>query len=158
MFSVSCPVSYTCSNYERFRRTTCICQKRQSFLSMCVTQATGEENYLSMSLLEPTDFALQVSFDVWLYANVKLVLQSQLFCTKQLYMVFSVGCPVSYTCSNYERFRCTTCICQKRQSFLSMYVTQATGEENYLSVTLLEPADFVWQINCVCAVICQCKA
>src|ERR1700721_3116875 len=73
-------------------------------------------------------------------------------------MIFSVRCLVSYTCSNYERFRCTTCICQKRQSFLSMYVTQATGEENYLSVTLLEPADFVWQINCVCAVICQCKA
>src|ERR1700721_1099352 len=104
VFSVGCPVSYTCSYYERFRCTSCICQKRQSFLSMYVTQATGEENYLSVSLLEPTDFALQVNFDVRLYASVKLVLQSQLFCTKQLYMVFSVGCLVSYPCSNYELF------------------------------------------------------
>ena len=39
-----------------------------------------------------------------------------------------------------------------------MYVTQATGEENYLSMSLLESTDFVCQVNFVCAVICQCKA
>ena len=40
----------------------CAFVKKDSFLSMYVIQATGEENYLSASLLEPTDFVLQVIF------------------------------------------------------------------------------------------------
>ena len=50
---------------------------------MYVTQATGEENYLSVSLLEPIDFVLQVNF-VWFYARVQFAGQCQLFFAKQL--------------------------------------------------------------------------
>jgi len=39
-----------------------------------------------------------------------------------------------------------------------MYVIQATGEENYLSVSLLKPTDFVLQVNFVRAAVCRGKA
>ena len=84
--------------------------KKTSLLRMYVTLATGEENYLSVSLLEPIDFVLQVNFVVVLCACT-VCGEKSILLRKAAINDFLCQDPVFHICSNNERFRCTMCIC-----------------------------------------------